>query len=60
MRDVWRSFDEVQKSEKVKCKNEVNDLYSTSFGLHVAIITKEEDGKRKFVFTKRSNKEGEK
>ena len=58
MRDVWRKFDEVEKNAILKNKNAVNQLYSTSFGLHVAILTNEGEGKRKFVFTQRSQRAG--
>jgi len=58
MRDIWRGFDEVEKNQLVKDKNSVNQLYSTSFGLHVAILTNEGDEKRKFVFTQRSQRPG--
>ena len=58
MRDIWREFDEVEKNYHLKDKNSVHPLFSTSFGLHVAILTNEGKGKRKFVFTQRSNRKG--
>ncbi|XP_076800129.1 uncharacterized protein LOC143445129 [Clavelina lepadiformis] len=58
MRDVWKSFDESQKNKILSCKSDVHELYSTSFGLHVAVLTNEGNGKRKFIFTQRSNRKG--
>ena len=58
MRELWRGFDEVEKNQIVQDKNSVHKLYSTSFGLHVAVLTNEGKGKRKFVFTQRSRRAG--
>nr|XP_039255376.1 calcium-dependent protein kinase 1-like [Styela clava] len=59
MREIWRDFDTPDKVKLLPCLSEVHPLYSTSFGLHVAILTNEGPGNtKKFVFTRRSNKPG--
>nr|XP_002125412.3 casein kinase I homolog HRR25-like [Ciona intestinalis] len=58
MRDIWRDFDEEKKNKIVSRKSDVHPHYSTSFGLHVAVLTCEDDGTRKFVFSQRSQKKG--
>ena len=58
MKAIWGKLDEVERNAIVKDKNMVHPLYSTSFGLHVAILTNEGNGKQKFVFSQRSFKKG--
>lgn len=59
MREIWRSFETYEKEKEVPCMSDVHPLYSTSFGLHVAVLTNEGPGKlKKFVFTRRSKKPG--
>lgn len=49
----------MEKNLVVRCKDDVHRIYSTSFGLHVAVLTNEGNGKRKFVFTQRSRAKGQ-
>ncbi|CAH3128418.1 unnamed protein product [Porites lobata] len=53
VREIWRKLEESKKSELVVCKNTVHPVFSTSFGLHVAVLTA--DNPQKFIFTRRSN-----
>ena len=52
MRDVWKSFDEKTQNEHLPCKTSVHRHFSTSFGLHIAVITA--DGM--FIFTSRAKR----
>ncbi|XP_046859840.1 mitogen-activated protein kinase kinase kinase dlk-1-like [Xenia sp. Carnegie-2017] len=54
MRDVWKSFDEKTQNEHLPCKTSVHRHFSTSFGLHIAVITA--DGM--FIFTSRAKRDG--
>ncbi|KAM7448295.1 hypothetical protein ABFA07_003699 [Porites harrisoni] len=56
VREIWRKLEEPKKRELVVCKNTVHPVFSTSFGLHVAVLTA--DNPQKFIFTRRSNQEG--
>ncbi|XP_073231373.1 uncharacterized protein [Porites lutea] len=56
VREIWRKLEESKKRELVVCKNIVHPVFSTSFGLHVAVLTA--DDPQKFIFTRRSNQEG--
>ncbi|CAH1272445.1 MAP3K7 [Branchiostoma lanceolatum] len=59
MREIWRSFQEPEQRELVPCKGIVHPYYSTSFGLHVAILTNEGPGNpQKFIFARRAKREG--
>ncbi|XP_019636523.1 PREDICTED: uncharacterized protein LOC109479090 [Branchiostoma belcheri] len=59
MREIWRSFQEPEQLELIPCKSVVHPHYSTSFGLHVAILTNEgPDNPQKFIFARRSKREG--
>ncbi|KAI8491442.1 hypothetical protein Bbelb_306420 [Branchiostoma belcheri] len=59
MREIWRSFQEPEQRERVPCKSIVHPHYSTSFGLHVAILTNEgPDNPQKFIFARRAKREG--
>ena len=52
IREIWRNLEEHTKRELVVCKNTVHPLFSTSFGLHVAVLTA--DQPQKFIFTRRA------
>ncbi|CAB3981507.1 serine threonine- kinase drkD [Paramuricea clavata] len=54
MRDVWEGLDENTKTQFLPCKTSVHPVFSTSFGLHVAVITADQI----FLFTRRSMKDG--
>ena len=54
MRDVWKSLDENAKTKILPCKTFVHPMFSTSFGLHVAVITADEPPM--FVFTRRARR----
>ena len=54
MRDVWKELEEDIKTQILPCKTLVNPVFSTSFGLHVAVITADEP--KQFVFTRRANR----
>ncbi|XP_032239493.1 uncharacterized protein LOC116619161 [Nematostella vectensis] len=57
MREVWmKVLDEQKRRDLVPCKSVVHPLFSTSFGLHVAVLTA--DSPRKFIFARRANREG--
>ncbi|CAH3128426.1 unnamed protein product, partial [Porites lobata] len=56
VREIWRKLEESNKRELVVCKNIVHPVFSTSFGLHVAVHTA--DKPQKFIFARRSNREG--
>ncbi|XP_015747789.1 PREDICTED: uncharacterized protein LOC107327555 [Acropora digitifera] len=56
IREIWRNLEEHTKRELVVCKNAVHPVFSTSFGLHVAVLTA--DKPQKFIFTRRANREG--
>ncbi|XP_013405413.1 uncharacterized protein LOC106170188 [Lingula anatina] len=59
MREMWSALTEHQRSELVSCKGIVEPYYSTSFGLHVAVLTNEGPGKpQKFIFPQRSRRPG--
>ncbi|XP_035684570.1 uncharacterized protein LOC118421409 isoform X1 [Branchiostoma floridae] len=59
MREIWRSFQEPEQRELVPCKSIVHPHFSTSFGLHVAILTNEGPGNpQKFIFARRAKREG--
>ena len=53
MQDVWKEQDESTKAKLLPCKTSVHPMFSTSFGLHVAVITADEPPL--FVFTRRAN-----
>ena len=52
VREIWRNLEEQEKRELVVCKNTVHPVFSTSFGLHVAVLTA--DKPQKFIFTRRA------
>ena len=54
MRDIWRQLSIAEKEQLVPSKSQVNQAYSTSFGLHVAVITA--DDPPKFLFCRRANR----
>ena len=54
MRDIWRQLSDSEKEQLVPSKSQVNQAYSTSFGLHVAVITA--DDPPKFLFCRRANR----
>ena len=54
IREIWRKLEERTKREFVVCKNTVHPVFSTSFGLHVAVLTA--DNPQKFIFTRISNR----
>ena len=54
MRDIWRQLSESEREQLVPSKSQVNQAYSTSFGLHVAVITA--DDPPKFLFCRRANR----
>ncbi|KAK2552329.1 Serine/threonine-protein kinase CTR1 [Acropora cervicornis] len=56
IREIWRNLEEHTKRELVVCKNAVHPVFSTSFGLHVAVLTA--DKPQKFIFARRANREG--
>ncbi|XP_068751255.1 uncharacterized protein [Montipora capricornis] len=56
VREIWRNLEEHTKRELVVCKNTVHPVFSTSFGLHVAVLTA--DKPQKFIFARRANREG--
>ena len=53
VREIWRKLEESKKRELVVCKNIIHPVFSTSFGLHVAVLTA--DDPQQFIFTRRSN-----
>ena len=54
MRDVWREQSDGTKLKILPCKTSVHPMFSTSFGLHVAVITADEPPL--FVFTRRAKR----
>jgi len=56
MRDIWRQLSDSEREQLVPSKSQVNQAYSTSFGLHVAVITA--DDPPKFLFCRRANRVG--
>ena len=54
VREIWRNLDDSKKRELVVCKNTVHPVFSTSFGLHVAVLTA--DSPQKFIFARRANR----
>ena len=54
MRDIWRQLSDSEREQLVPSKSQVNQAYSTSFGLHVAVITA--DDPPKFLFCRRANR----
>ena len=54
VREIWRNLEEQEKRELVVCKNTVHPVFSTSFGLHVAVLTA--DKPQKFIFARRANR----
>ncbi len=54
MRDIWRQLSPAEKENVVPSKSHVNKAYSTSFGLHVAVLTA--DNPPKFFFCRRANR----
>lgn len=56
IREIWRNLEEHKKRELVVCKDIVHPVFSTSFGLHVAVLTA--DKPQKFIFARRANREG--
>ncbi|XP_020917157.1 uncharacterized protein LOC110254472 isoform X2 [Exaiptasia diaphana] len=57
MREVWmKVLDDSKRAEVVPCKSVINKTFSTSFGLHVAVLTAESPPK--FIFARRANREG--
>lgn len=54
MRDIWRKLSNAEKEQLVPSKSQVNQSFSTSFGLHVAVITA--DDPPKFLFCRRANR----
>lgn len=56
VREIWRNLEDSKKREFVVCKTTVHPVFSTSFGLHVAVLTA--DKPQKFIFARRSNREG--
>ncbi|XP_075929463.1 uncharacterized protein LOC116950918 [Petromyzon marinus] len=58
MREMWMTLEEREKLKQVSCKMQVHPFYSTSLGVHIAVLTNEGGGKKKFIFTRRSNRTG--
>ncbi|PFX25231.1 putative serine/threonine-protein kinase [Stylophora pistillata] len=56
VREIWRNLEDSKKREFVVCKTTVHPVFSTSFGLHVAVLTA--DKPQKFIFARRANREG--
>lgn len=54
MRDVWKELEDDEKLLVLPCKTSVNPVFSTSFGLHIAVLTA--DKPKKFVFTRRAKR----
>lgn len=54
MRDIWRKLSDTEREQLVPSKSQVNQAFSTSFGLHVAVITA--DNPPKFLFCRRANR----
>ena len=54
IREIWRNLEDSKKRELVVCKNTVHPVFSTSFGLHVAVLTA--DTPQKFIFARRANR----
>ena len=54
IREIWRNLEEHKKRELVVCKDIVHPVFSTSFGLHVAVLTA--DKPQKFIFARRANR----
>lgn len=47
-------LDESKRREEVPCKSVIHPVFSTSFGLHVAVLTA--DSPPKFIFARRANR----
>jgi cytochrome bd-type quinol oxidase subunit 1 len=55
MREIWmKILDESKRRELVPCKSVIHQVFSTSFGLHVAVLTA--DSPPKFIFARRANR----
>lgn len=54
MRDIWRQLSDAEREQLVPSKSQVHEAYSTSFGLHVAVLTA--DNPPKFLFCRRANR----
>ena len=54
VREIWRNLEDSKKREFVVCKTTVHPVFSTSFGLHVAVLTA--DKPQKFIFGRRANR----
>ena len=54
VREIWRNLEDSKKRELVVCKNTVHPVFSTSFGLQVAVLTA--DSPQKFIFARRANR----
>ena len=57
MRKLWMDLTPEQKEEAVPAKGIVSNVYSNSFGLHVAVITADKPTP-KFIFARRAKREG--
>ncbi|KAL5006204.1 hypothetical protein ScPMuIL_015010 [Solemya velum] len=60
MREIWmKELTPQDKNARILCKSEVDKYFSTSFGLHVAVLTNEGEGNvQKFIFAQRAKKPG--
>ncbi|XP_071113353.1 uncharacterized protein [Haliotis cracherodii] len=60
MREIWmKELTPTERHVEVPCKAIVHPFYSTSFGLHVAILTNEgPDEHQKFIFCRRARRAG--
>ena len=54
MREVWRNeMSPLERRNEVPCKRRVHPVFSTSFGLHITVITADEP--REILFFQREN-----
>lgn len=60
MREIWmKELSLQEKNDRIVCKLEIDKYFSTSFGLHVAVLTNEGEGNiQKFIFAQRTKKSG--
>ncbi|XP_064617680.1 uncharacterized protein LOC135481863 [Liolophura sinensis] len=59
MRDVWRGLDENERAKEVPSLSVVHPEFSTSFGLHLAVLTNEgPDKPPMFIFCQRNTAKG--
>ncbi|KAK3100492.1 hypothetical protein FSP39_020901 [Pinctada imbricata] len=59
MRKIWMSLSAAEKNKEIPNKGEVHPYFSNTFGLHVAVLTKEAHGEpQNFIFPQRAMRAG--